>query len=222
MGYFRAYRQKQITHYAFVSLHYSLYIVRKMGMISETDFHAQWAAHLAWYLRGLTLQQGEEVWNWVVENFLIHHWRDDVRQILDQHRQAGNLVVLVSSGPTPLVKRIASELGVSHAIGTQFEVRAGRYTGRHLNPICIGKYKAQEARAYLQKKGESVMGRKHFNQKQKLEILKSAKKVGILSNTVRYFVIENIEKCGMGGIPFGLRPLSIPPIRKAPSIKTNK
>ncbi|MDA1330265.1 MAG: haloacid dehalogenase-like hydrolase [Chloroflexi bacterium] len=49
---------------------------------------------------------------------------------MDEHRKAGDLIVLVSGGPTPLVQRIAKELGADIGVGTDVLVSDGRYTGK--------------------------------------------------------------------------------------------
>jgi len=125
-------------------------------LISEGAFRAPWAAHLAWYVRGYTVEHSQEVWDWAVERFLSRYWREDTRRILDQHRQAGDLVFLVSSGPLPMVERIAREFGAQHAVGTHFEVKSGRYTGRALPPTVIDTYKASATQDYIRSSGLSV------------------------------------------------------------------
>ena len=65
-------------------------------------------------------------------------------------------MVLVSSGPEPLVRRIAQELGTEHAVGTTLEVKDRRYSGRSLPPVCIDEHKASHAQAYLRQQGLEV------------------------------------------------------------------
>ena len=152
MSYFQQRGLRRGTHLAFLVAHYPLYYLRRLRLISEGAFRAPWAAHLAWYVRGYTVAQSQEVWDWAVERFLNRFWRQDTRQILDQHRQAGDELFLVSSGPLPMVERIARELGAQHAVGTQFEVIAGRYTGRALPPVVIDTFKAIAAQETIRSK----------------------------------------------------------------------
>lgn len=156
MEYFRLQNLRRGTHLAFLAVHYPLYFVRRLKLISEGSFRSPWAAHLAWYLRGYTPEQAQQVWNWIVTQFLVNHWHADSRRLIDEHLAAGDLVMLVSSGPTPLIRRIAKESGIEHAIGTNFEIRNGRYTGHSINPICIDEYKAILTKAYLHKNNLDV------------------------------------------------------------------
>ena len=151
MMYFRVYGLRRWTHRLFWAYHMPYYLLLKAHLISQGTFRRPWAAHLAWYLRGYTPQEAEAIWNWVVEEFLSHHWRMDARRLLDNHRAAGDLVMLVSAGPQPLLERIAREVGASHVVATAFELRNGRYTGRSLEPVCIDENKASMAKAYLER-----------------------------------------------------------------------
>ena len=138
-----------MTHLAFLGYHYPLYFIHRLGLISESGFRAPWAAHLGWYFRGYTIEEGERIWDWVVSEFIVNNWRDDTRALLEKHRKTGDLVMLVSGGPLPLLRRIATELGVDHALGTRFEVLDGKYTGRTAGPVCLEEYKGSLSRAYL-------------------------------------------------------------------------
>lgn len=156
LDYFQKNRLRRLTLLAFKAVHYPLYFMRKLGLISESAFRAPWAANLAWFVRGYTEQEANKVWNWNVDHFIKHFWRQDILQVLEKHQQAGDLVMLVSSGPQPMLKTIARSLGVEHAIGTRFEMQDGRYSGRSLKPVCIDQYKAILAKEHLQNLGIPV------------------------------------------------------------------
>jgi HAD superfamily hydrolase (TIGR01490 family) len=149
MAHFRERGLKRWTHRAFWAYHMPIYLFRRLGLISESAFRLHWAAHLAWYVRGDTLDQAGQVWDWVATDFLSQYWRQDVREKLDEHRQAGDLVVLVSGSPVPLLQRIAAELDVQHVVGTRFALRDGHYSGRSLQPVCIDENKATLTKSYL-------------------------------------------------------------------------
>lgn len=153
LDYFQKNRLRRRTLLAFKAVHYPLYFMRKLHLISESAFRAPWAANLAWFVRGYTEEEADKVWNWNVEHFIKRFWRQDMLKVLEEHQQAGDLVMLVSSGPQPMMKTIARALDVEHAIGTRFEMQDSRYTGRSLKPICIDQYKAILAKEHLQNLG---------------------------------------------------------------------
>lgn len=149
MDYFRVHRQRRLAHYAFIAYHYPIYALHALKFISQTAFRRPWAAHLGWYFRGYEVEDARAIWNWIVQEYVNLYWRDDVRLILEKHQRDGDLVVLVSGGPMPLLARIGAEIGVEHVVGTGFEVRDGRYTGRPSGPVCLNENKAELAQAYL-------------------------------------------------------------------------
>lgn len=156
MTYFQERGEKRFTHLAFWVCHMPFYALRKLKLISEGAFRSPWALHLAWYIRGYSVEQADQIWNWITRDYLTQLWRWDVRRELEEHQAAGDLVVLVSGGPVPLLRRIGEELGIHHVIGTRVEVRRGRYTGRGLPPACTDQFKASLTRAYLKENGFEI------------------------------------------------------------------
>ena len=149
MHYFKANNLKQNTHKWFISTHYPLYFIRKAGLISESSFRRIWAGDLAWYFKGMSPNQTEKIWDWVVGEFMQPYWREDSLELLQTHLSKNDLVILVSSGPQPLISRVGRELGTQHAIGTKLEIQNGIFTGRSLKPVCINEFKASMAKSYL-------------------------------------------------------------------------
>jgi putative phosphoserine phosphatase/1-acylglycerol-3-phosphate O-acyltransferase len=156
LSYFQEHHLRRATHCAFLAIHYPLYLSHRLGLVSESGFRAPWAAHLAWYVRGYSVERANEVWEYAVDNYLSHYWRADTRLLLDEHCRLGDLVMLVSSGPQPMLEYTAKALGAQHAVGTRFEVRNGRYTGRYMPPVVIDQAKASAPQAYLQERGLQV------------------------------------------------------------------
>ncbi|MGD2157331.1 MAG: HAD-IB family hydrolase [Anaerolineales bacterium] len=156
MEYFRQRKVRRTTHLVFLAYHYPLYFLRLVGMVSEEFFRAQWSSHLGWYFRDYSIEDGKQIWDWVINEFVVHHWREDVLQLLEGHHQKGDLIVLVSGGPEPLLWRIATVLNVEHVVGTRFEIREDHYTGHTLGPACLGIQKKIATRAYLQRFGLKV------------------------------------------------------------------
>jgi len=156
VGYFQEHKQQRGIHLLYMLRHYPLYILFRLKLVSMASVRKTWAGNLAWYLRGYSPQESEAVWDWIVVNFFNHHWRADVREQLKTHIRNGDLVMLVSSAPQPMVGRIARELGAENGIGTSLEVRSGRYTGRCKQPVCIGSYKASMPQEFLNDRGIKI------------------------------------------------------------------
>lgn len=156
LEYFRQRGVNRATHYLYMLRNYPSYILRKLGLISEVTFRIPWAANMAMYVKGMTPQECESIWNWVTTDYMRGNWREDILAILQDHIKRGEPVVLVSSGPYPMVKRIAMHIGTDHAVGTELELIDNLYTGRSLRPVCIDSYKASMAQDYLSGRGIRV------------------------------------------------------------------
>jgi HAD superfamily hydrolase (TIGR01490 family) len=156
MDYFSRRGERRSVHALFLGLHYPLYFAKRLGLMSESSFRGRWAADLAWYFKGDTPQQAARVWDWMAAEYMTPYWRSDSLGLLEQHRSQGDLVVLVSSGPDALIRRIAQQLRAEHGIGTRFEQTDGHYTGRSQKPICIDSFKASLAQDYLRQAGLEV------------------------------------------------------------------
>ncbi|NPA31216.1 MAG: HAD-IB family hydrolase [Chloroflexi bacterium] len=146
---------KRATHRGFLAVHYPLYMLHKLGLVSQERFRRVWAGDLAWYFRGLTPAALAPVLHTAVD-YLAQHWRAAGVARLQQHLDQGDPVVLVSAAPEPLLRAVGQALGVAHVVGTRPEMRQGRYTGRTVPPVCIGRHKAARARAYAEAQGWPV------------------------------------------------------------------
>ena len=155
MDYFKDQGERRLTNACYWAYHTPSYLLFKLGVISQSRFRHGWALHLPWFFRGYSLADADRVWDGVLADYLPPLWRADARAILDEHRAASDLIVLVSGGPTPLVERIAGELGAHLGIGSDMVLRDGRYTGAS-GGVCQGAQKAEFARARLQAEGISV------------------------------------------------------------------
>lgn len=156
MVYFRVHHLRRWTHIAYMAYHYPLYIMHKVGIISDGAFRKPWPAHLGWYLRGYSVEKAEGIWNWIINEYMNQYWRKDTCQILSQHRQDGYLTVLVSGTPTQLLLRLGEKLEADHVVGTDLEVLDDLYTGRSSGPSCIGDNKVSLTQAYLRHNGVQI------------------------------------------------------------------
>jgi len=156
LEYFRQRGLRRWTHRFFWAYHMPIYMLYKIGLVSQSAFRRPWAAHLPWFIRGYTIEQAKEVWDWVAEVYLKPFWRPDALELIKQHKAASDLVVLVSAGLTPLEEAIAKVVGADIAVGTEPELRDGHYTGGISSPVCLDENKASLAKKKLQDAGIAV------------------------------------------------------------------
>jgi len=157
LDYFREKRVHLFRYYFFSILHYGLYGVYKLGLVSQVKFRSTWAKNLAWLFSGFTVEQAAAIWDWVIDNRLVGQWRDDVLNILHQHKAEGDIVFLVSGGPVGLLERIAKEVGGDHAVGTKHEIIDGAYSGKSEGIACQGENKAILVKEKIRQIGTSIV-----------------------------------------------------------------
>jgi HAD superfamily hydrolase (TIGR01490 family) len=137
--------------YAYVGVHMAIWPLYTAGLLSRERLYLAWARHMPWTLAGLTLAQGQRVFDWIWAEYVEPLLRSDVLARLRQHCAQDHDVYLVSGTMEPLLARIAQGLSLpaSSAIGTRAEVRWGRYTGRAIEPTCMGLGKARRLELFL-------------------------------------------------------------------------
>lgn len=156
LEYFKVNNLRRWTYRLFWLYHTPIYLLYKAKIISQSGFRRPWAAHLAWFIRGYTPEQAQAVWDWVAQEYLTPFWRQDALDLIQQHKAAGDVVVLVSAGLTPLEEAIAVRVGADFAVGTEPALRAGHYTGSLASPVCIDEQKAALTKRELAARGLDV------------------------------------------------------------------
>lgn len=85
----------------------------------------------------------------LVSEKLVERLRPDIHRILQEHKQRGHRLVLVSGTFQPILEAIGRRLGVHLIIGTKLEKKDGWYTGRLSSPICFDEQKASMLKEFM-------------------------------------------------------------------------
>lgn len=155
MDQFKKQNVRRATNAFYWLYHTPSFFLFKAGLISQSRFRFGWAKHLAWYFRAYTISQSQAIWDGVIRENLPSEWREDSLHILKNHVKAGDLVVLVSGGPTPLIQKIADHLGADMGIGTDLIQEDGIYTGGS-GIVCQDKNKVILSHLALKNSGIEV------------------------------------------------------------------
>jgi HAD superfamily hydrolase (TIGR01490 family) len=85
---------------------------------------------------------------------VLPHVADEGRRAVERHRDAGDLVAIVT-GATPYVARpLGRELGIAHVVSSELEVDArGVFTGKSIDPLCYGEGKVTRAEKLAREHG---------------------------------------------------------------------
>jgi len=74
-------------------------------------------------------------------------------EALEEHRDVGDRVVVISAALLPVVAAMCRRLGVQDYTGTECEVVEGRYAGRLVGPSPHGEEKREVAADYMRRWG---------------------------------------------------------------------
>lgn len=132
------------------------YVLSKIGLMKPEAFQHTLMNGLTKFIKGLNLEEGATLFDWLTNEFLLTSQRTDIAERLKDHQSRGHLVVIISGSFTPCLDLIGKYFGVTDLIGTQLEVRNERYTGKIIPPVITGKAKAEKIRELLSTRGVEV------------------------------------------------------------------
>jgi HAD superfamily hydrolase (TIGR01490 family) len=133
------------------ALRASLWLARyHLGFVSMKDALVQAIS----FLRGAREQHLRERTALFYEELVRSQFRPGALRALEEHRSAGDKLVLLTSSSDYLGDLVARDLGLDAVLCTRLEVDAsGLYTGRPLGEVCFGEGKRFYARACASEAG---------------------------------------------------------------------
>lgn len=129
------------------------YVLSKLKIMKPERFQNIVMNGLTRYFEGLDLAEGTALFKWVANEYLLTSKREDVEKRLKGHLAQGHKVIIVSGAFSPCLEFIGEHFQVADLIGTQIEVRDGRYTGNIIPPLISGAVKVKKVRELLSARG---------------------------------------------------------------------
>jgi HAD superfamily hydrolase (TIGR01490 family) len=151
-----AHRFHLATLYVYLGLHLPLWPLMRARLVTPGFFYRAWGANMAWLVRGVSIERAEKIWGWLLHHEILPNLHRPVMEALNQHKEEGHHIVLISGTFQPLLSTIASCVGAQGAIATPLTRADGRYTGQIDPPLNIGRAKVDRLHAYLQGPGEGI------------------------------------------------------------------
>jgi HAD superfamily hydrolase (TIGR01490 family) len=142
-------RFKRVALYSFISVHFPIWLLYEVKLISKEVFYRMHATNLAWLVRGVSVNRADQIWDWVIENQLTPRMRPEMLASIEDHVTKGHKVYLISGSYVPVLDKLATVMGLDGAIATPLEVKKGQYTGRIVPPLNVGHGKAERLGQFL-------------------------------------------------------------------------
>lgn len=109
--------------------------------------------YLQFALKPLTQHPVEQLYNWrddYVKNWIKPIVANGTPNLLEQHRETGDTLIIVSATNLFITEPIAELLGIAHILSTQPEIIDDRYTGRYLGIPTYKEGKVAALNAWLE------------------------------------------------------------------------
>ncbi len=103
-------------------------------------------------VRGWDVAKVQEIVAETLDHIIDPAVYDEAIELIEQHRDAGDDIIVISSSGTEVVEPIGELIGADLAVGTQLAVEQGRYTGEILY-YAYGEGKAQAMRDLAEERG---------------------------------------------------------------------
>lgn len=124
--------------------HFTAFPLWKMKLISTQKFYQNWAKDMPIMMKGIKLEEGKEIFNWVSEKYLLPSIKSESLNRLKSHQKEGFLTILTSGSFQGVVEIIAKSLNIDFALGTELEINRERFTGKIIPPLCFGEGKKEK------------------------------------------------------------------------------
>jgi len=128
---------------------FGAYVQYKLGVLDI----ANWTRKLMLQFAGRSESDLERQTAEWFEELVVPVIYPEAEKLVQAHREAGDLVAIVSGATRFVVEPLARRLGIEHMLYTRLEVEEGRFTGRVVEPICFEEGKIYWIRAFIEAHG---------------------------------------------------------------------
>ena len=142
---------KRMALIGYITSHLPLLLLAKTKIYSQEKNRAKWGEDLIGLLKDFTIEETEAIFQWVTDEYFWPLMRQDVIARLNQHKQQGHKIVLLSGMFTPYLRIIGKKLKADYVIGTEMELKDRRYTGKIIQPLCFSDNKAKYLNRFIER-----------------------------------------------------------------------
>ncbi|MCB8967734.1 MAG: HAD-IB family phosphatase [Ardenticatenaceae bacterium] len=123
-------------------------VLYRLHLVDDRAFKERWILDVLRLFTGYTPTAFADVAQWVVESELWPQRRQAVVAELEQHRENGRRVLVISGLFQPMLDVFTGRLGVE-GIGTPLLFANGRFTGQIAAPFNVGDYKVAQLQQHM-------------------------------------------------------------------------
>lgn len=143
-------RFKRSALYSFIAVHFPIWLLYEVKLLSKDVFYRLHATNLAWLVRGVSVTRADRIWDWVIEHQITPRLRPEMLASIEGHKIEGHKIFLISGSYMPVLEKLVTVMELDGTIATPLEVKDGRYTGRIVPPLNVGHGKAERLKQFLE------------------------------------------------------------------------
>jgi HAD superfamily hydrolase (TIGR01490 family) len=158
-------REKRINRFAvyfYLLSHMPLWWASRLGLYNGEKNMEKWGEDMPMLFKGLTVEDANRAFIWIMDNYFRPLLRPDVVAILKEHQKQGHKVMLLSGMFMQFLELVGHRLGADYIIGTKLEIVDGVYSGRIIKPLCFSENKTKYLKEFIAQKNLDVdLGRSY-------------------------------------------------------------
>jgi len=102
------------------------------------------------FIRGKTINEADQILNKFFNTVMVKKIYPEVIKIINEHKKADRIIILVSNVPDVLVKKLADYLKIENYLSTVLEIKDGIYTGNIIGDIMYGEQKLNSIKMFVE------------------------------------------------------------------------
>lgn len=145
-GIAKHHRAKKLKRWALLTYfasHIPFWLASNIKLYSKEKNRSEWGEDLALLFKGMTPEKSKEIFEWVADNYFLPLMRQDVMELLNEHKKQGYKIVLLSGMFNEFLEVMGTKIGADYVQGTKLEFLNDVCLGKIIQPLCFGRNKAK-------------------------------------------------------------------------------
>jgi HAD superfamily hydrolase (TIGR01490 family) len=145
------YKKGDIKHWEIVKASY-LYLKYRLNLLDIEIMMKRFASERKGRPESGMISFCETWFQSVVKGYIYPH----AKELIENHKEKGHITAVLSGSIKYTCEPIVRFLGIDHCLSTQLEVDEGFFTGRVIEPICMGEGKIYWAKKFSEENGIDI------------------------------------------------------------------
>lgn len=147
------YKEGEMKRWEMIRASY-LYLKYRLNLLDAETMMKRFARERKGRLESGMISFCESWFQSAVKDYIYPH----AKEWIENHKDRGHITAVLSGSIKYTCEPIVRFLGIDHCLSTQLEVEDGFFTGRVIEPICVGEGKIYWAKRFSKENGIDIEG----------------------------------------------------------------